>query len=258
MTLFDLPRLRSESFVRHVEHHAELASTNTRALELTEREEYELPVLVLCDHQMEGRGRGSNRWWSGEGALTFSLLIDAARWNLPADRHPRVSLATGVAVCEAVQATLPANSVGLKWPNDVHLDGRKACGILVETPPRSGRLVVGVGLNVNNSLADAPDEVRARATSLADAAGVSFEPTEVLLAVLRQIERNLHLLATDEAALAEKWSALSVLTGRSVELTLGSRSVRGRCLGISQDGALLLNAAAGQERFYAGVVARFD
>lgn len=257
MPLFDLLELQANTFVRDVEHHAEIPSTNSRAIELA-GEDRPTPLLVLAKMQTAGRGRGDNRWWSAEGALTFSLLLDAAQLHLPADRWPRVSLAAGVAVCEAVQSLLPASAVGLKWPNDVHLDRRKVCGILVETPPRSGRLVVGVGLNVNNSLAHAPDDVRVRATSLYDSAEIEFDPHDTLVRVLRRIEENLKLLATNDALLAQKWRALSVLTGRFVELELGSRHVSGRCLGIDEEGALLLETSVGPERFFAGVVAHFE
>lgn len=256
MPYFDLHQLQADTFVRHVEHHAEIASTNSRALELASGDS-PLPILVTAEKQTAGRGRGDNRWWSAEGAVTFSLLLDAAERNLSSDRWPRVSLAAGVAVCEAVQALLPASAVGLKWPNDVHLDGRKVCGILVETPPRSGRLVIGIGLNVNNSLAHAPDDVRGRATSLVDSAGIEFDPTDALVRVLRQIEANLHLLVSEETALARKWRTLSVLTGRVVELDLGSRRVSGRCQGIDDEGALLLQTPAGLERYFAGVVASY-
>lgn len=257
MSSRNLHQLVSETFVRHVEHHQEIASTNSQAIELAGGDRT-TPLLVIADRQTAGRGRGENRWWSADGALTFSLLLDGAHLGLSTDRWPRVSLAAGVAVCEAVQTLLPPHSVGLKWPNDVHLDRLKVCGILVETPPRSGRLVVGVGLNVNNSLAAAPDEIRHRATSLFDSAGREFDMRDALVLVLQQIEVNLALLATDESALADKWQSLCVLAGRSVELDHGSRRVSGRCQGIDQDGALLIQTGIGIERFFAGVVAKWE
>lgn len=257
MSPHNFQQLPGETFVRLVEQHAEIGSTNSRAVELA-GEDLPTPLLVIADKQTAGRGRGVNRWWSADGALTFSLLLDAAQCSLPPDRWPRVSLATGIAVCEAVQSLLPTGAVGLKWPNDVHLGGRKVCGILVETPPRSGRLVLGVGLNVNNSLAAAPDEVRVRATSLSDVAGGEFDRREALALVLRRIEQNLALLAADEAALARKWQALCVLKGRAVELELGQRRVSGRCQGIDHEGALVIQSSIGPERYFAGVVAKFE
>src|SRR5262245_48689583 len=102
---FDFDRIRRETLVRQVEFHQEIGSTNTRALELVAAEHL-IPLLVLADRQTAGRGRGKNRWWSGEGALTFSLVIDAAAAGISANRWPNVSLAAGLAVAETVASLI--------------------------------------------------------------------------------------------------------------------------------------------------------
>ena len=173
----DLRRLRTETFLREVEHHAEIGSTNDRALALCGETNLPVPYLILTEQQTAGRGRGANRWWSNDGALLFSVIINATDYALPESRWPQISLTAGVAVCEVLDAltnttnsqVARAHTVGLKWPNDVWLNNRKACGILVEVPPtRCGRLVIGVGLNVNNSFDSAPAELQLNATSLSD------------------------------------------------------------------------------------------
>ena len=247
-------RLQAETFLCGGEHHAEIASTNDRALELCADASLPTPFLIITDRQSAGRGRGANRWWSSDGALLFSVIIDAAEFSLPESRWPQVSLTTGAAICE-VLGSVARESVGLKWPNDIWLNNRKVCGILVEVPVvQRGRLVIGVGLNVNNSFATAPPELHAIATSLCDEIGAEFDRTAVLTEVLRQLAADLRCLAANATALAERWRTLCVLRDRIVSLDISQQVVTGRCLGISEVGALRLQTPSGEQHFFGGVV----
>lgn len=253
---FALDRICAESFVRRVEYHAALPSTNDRGLELAVQQSLETPLLVLAAEQSTGRGRGVNRWWSGLGALTFSLILDAELTRLTMDQWPRIALTAGVAVCDVLARHLPEAPCGLKWPNDVLLAGRKVCGILVEVPPPPAprRLVLGMGINVNNSVASAPEEIVGRAASLCDVAGRPFDATEFLVEVLNRVSANLTALAASEPCLAETWQRLCTLRGDLVEIVAGNRRVRGRCRGIDDEGALLLEVNDRVERFFGGTV----
>ncbi len=106
-------------------------STSSLALRLTRADEHQLPLLVLAREQTAGRGRGTNRWWSGEGALTFSLVLDGTPLA-HSDQMLMVPLVVGWAVCDAVEQMFPTLHLQLKWPNDVYLDDRKLAGILIE------------------------------------------------------------------------------------------------------------------------------
>lgn len=267
-TLLDLERLQHSPFVGRVEWHALLGSTNDEALRRAADERLETPLLIVADEQTAGRGRGRNRWWSGPGALTFSLVIDPARIGparigevpLRTEHWPRVALTAGAALCEAIDTVAPRLECGLKWPNDVLIAGRKVAGILVEIPPSRPpvprRIVLGMGINVNNSLAGAPAEVRVAGTALCDAADCRFDPTEVLLAWLDRFAGNLQALSLDDPDLPAQWQSRCVLSGKEVELQAGERQVRGKCLGIAGDGALLLETTVGTERLYGGVLVR--
>jgi BirA family biotin operon repressor/biotin-[acetyl-CoA-carboxylase] ligase len=252
---FELDRICRETFVRHVEFHRTLGSTNDRGLELAGRSDCECPLLVLAASQTAGRGRGVNRWWSAEGALTFSLVVDCNRFALTPVNRPKASLTVGLAVCETLSELLRDIHVGLKWPNDVFLNGRKSCGILIEALPLpADRLVIGVGLNVNNSLSAAPDTVRSVATSLIDEAGQSFELQGVLIRLLGQIEQNLQWLSDAGDDLRGRWRQYCVLQGHTVMLDVDDRHVVGVCRGIDRDGALLLQTGSGTKRFFSGIV----
>lgn len=247
---FDLAAIAAQTPIASLEYQPEVGSTNDWALSLAADEDRLWPLLVLAAQQTGGRGRGVNRWWSASGALTFSLVVDAAERGLPLERWPSLALLSGLAVCETLHQLYPPGMFGLKWPNDVYLGGRKLCGILVEAPSHRGRIVVGVGINVNNSFAGAPTELRERATSLCDAAGGPFDLSEVLIAVVeRMIER---MQSAD--LLAEDFGRYCLLTGRLVQIESGQERIVGRCLGIDAHGALLVQTESGQRRVHAGTV----
>ncbi|REJ94827.1 MAG: biotin--[acetyl-CoA-carboxylase] ligase [Planctomycetota bacterium] len=250
----DPHRIERETYVNSAEVHEELPSTNDHALKIAAGSTP--PQLIAALRQTFGRGRGSNRWWAADGALTFSLIIETPA--VPIERLPQVSLTAGSAIADAVQSFVTTNEVRLKWPNDVYLSGRKAAGILVEVPPGvKDRLVIGVGVNVNNSLAGAPDDVRKRGAALCESAGRPLDLTDVLVAILQRLETDLSLLAHSSSVLAERWRSLCLLTGRSVTLNDGTRAVTGTCRGIEDDGALLIETIAGPMRYYGGVIEEF-
>jgi BirA family transcriptional regulator, biotin operon repressor / biotin---[acetyl-CoA-carboxylase] ligase len=254
---WDTDRIVAETFSAAVEVHETLPSTNDRALRLAAALETPLPHLVLADRQTRGRGRGQNRWWSSAGSLTFSLLLELDAQRLPMSRWPEVSLTVGSSICRAVSDLLPGEQLGLKWPNDVYLRGAKLSGVLVEVPPgTAGRVVVGVGLNVANSLAHAPPDVQQRAIALCDVGGPTSRQ-EVLIAVLRHIERQLQLLVDDPQTVRQCWRGYDLLMGSSVTLSDGITDVSGTAVGIDDDGALLLRTEAGTRRCYSGVVRSF-
>ena len=157
-TTGDLERIVAETFVDRVDYHEETDSTNSRAAQLAAGVVDDRScVLVLADHQTAGRGRGTNRWWSTRGGLTFSVLLRPDAIALPTARWPQISLTAGLAVCEAIESVEPELAPQLKWPNDVYLRGRKLSGILVEaTDGKQRNVVLGIGLNVHNSAESAP------------------------------------------------------------------------------------------------------
>jgi len=252
---FDLERIQTDTFVARIEFHPEMLSTNDLALELARQENLRLPLLVLTERQTRGRGRGRNRWWSADGALTFSLVLDMGSREAPSERWPQISLTAGLAACEALRQLHPEIEVGLKWPNDVYLRRRKICGILIEAPSRpGGKMVVGVGINVNNSFAHAPAELRDIATSLYEAAGSRFDLNDVLIHFLQALSADLELLKSDPAGVRQRWQHCCMLTGRDVRVIQGQRQIHGICQGIDDAGALLVRTDAAIERCVSGEI----
>jgi BirA family transcriptional regulator, biotin operon repressor / biotin---[acetyl-CoA-carboxylase] ligase len=256
MTSFDLNRLQHETSLQHVEYHETLDSTNKLAAELLPNLMPLCPAIVLATTQTAGRGRGSNSWWANSGALTFSLILNVDQLNLRPDRLPLVSLATGVAVRQCIAPLVPDGVVSIKWPNDVLLNERKVAGILTEQISVAGlpALIIGVGVNVNNSLQGAPDDVQQRATSVFDVTGGSIDLTELLISILNAIDQSINELGGRSRMLLSELNRHSVLNGRTVKLQAGETLTTGLCHGIDEGGALVLLTDVGPTSMIAGTV----
>jgi len=207
------------------------------------REGRQAPVLLAAERQLAGRGRMGRPWQSAQAelepaSLTFSLGLPLA----PRD-WSGLSLAVGVSVAESLD---PGNSVGLglKWPNDLWLDGRKLGGILIETallqPELAERyLVVGIGINIGprpaEGLSTAPawlQEWRADAT-----------PGTVLRDLVPALVRDVQLFdARGFVPFAPRFASRDILRGREVRLADGTE---GHCEGVGWGGELLLRTADG-------------
>lgn len=255
----DIELVKAGSFVQTVEFHQELHSTNDLALQRATNESLETPLLVLAEIQTAGRGRGGNQWWSQRGALTFSLLLDANNYEPTGAFDPRLSLVTALALRDALSEYVPSEEIQLKWPNDVFLGSRKIAGILIErSSSRPDRFVVGIGINVNNSLAEAPDEIRQRATSLHDHRGEHYPLCEVLCGILNQIARRYQMMAGNTLQLAAEWHPACLLRTCFVTVTSGDRDVTGICHGIDDQGALVIMNETGVHTLLSGVVQRVE
>lgn len=242
--------------MRSVQWFEEIDSTNTRALQLAADATIETPFLIGADRQSAGRGRGGNRWWGSDGALMFSVGVSLNDLGLSIEQWPRFSLVTGLAISETISQFLPKADVGLKWPNDIWIGEKKVCGILIEQAvERPSGLIVGIGINVNNSFASAPEEYQRIATSMRDEAnGRPFSRTDILIDFLNRWDLLTAQLADESLNLAERWSHSCVLSGQPVTVTAGSDEKSGICAGIDDDGSLLLRTAYTTERCYAGTV----
>lgn len=265
--MFDLARLTAANLVAQIDHHESLGSTSDRALQLAAAGVGTLPLLVLTEQQTAGRGRGINRWFAQEGALTFSLVLAAPPNELPSHRWPEVALATGLAVCEALQSLAPSADLQVKWPNDVYLAGRKICGILSESVPGwRDRLVVGIGVNVNNRSQESGGgsqesvELRRTAIALIDYDKLPRDLTAVLLAILDHFERRWsELLASGFAPLAAAYRDRCILTGKTVTIQQpGGATLVGLCRGIDESGVLRLHNLSGEHRVLSGTVLRWE
>ena len=259
MSIFDLARIRTKCGLNHIEFHPTVESTSTLAQELCEPLAELTPALVLAESQTAGRGRGSHRWWASEGALTFTLVIDCRSTGLQPERQAIISLAVGAAVRRVI-AEETVSDCKIKWPNDIYLTDRKVCGILTEQKTVNGHptALIGVGINVNNSLAIAPKDFSSRATSLFDVTGNSFPLSDLLIRTLNAIQTEIGRLAQEHQSVIQEINAHNLLLNAIVEIRSGDRSTTGRCTGISHSGALQLQTANGLTDVISGSVVKYE
>jgi BirA family biotin operon repressor/biotin-[acetyl-CoA-carboxylase] ligase len=196
-------------------------------------------MVLLALHQTAGRGRRGTVWFSqAEESLAFSILVRPAE---PKALWPRLALAAGLAVAEAVESL--GITCAIKWPNDVWIHHRKVAGILVEAG--SDFAIVGIGLNVNT--ANFPTEFSEIATSLRIETAREFPRPEVLAAIVRCFALRSARIGADFDALLDAVRQRCVLTGERVSLTTASGPRQGIIEGIGPGGELLLRTATGVE-----------
>jgi BirA family transcriptional regulator, biotin operon repressor / biotin---[acetyl-CoA-carboxylase] ligase len=216
-------------------HFRQVGSTNTVARELAEAGAPN-GTVVTADEQTAGRGRQGRTWTAPPGsALLFSAIVRPL-----GSRHPLLPLAVPLAVCEAAERLRSGAACKVKWPNDIHLDGRKLSGILIEARPQEEWAVVGVGLNLTIPEDEFPEELRGRATSLfADGDAPAGIDEEARVALSEALER---WVEADSATILAAWRERDTLLGREVSWERGS----GVAEGIDERGYLLVRLADGE------------
>jgi BirA family biotin operon repressor/biotin-[acetyl-CoA-carboxylase] ligase len=155
-----------------------------------------------------------------------------------------LALAAGLAVAEGLETFGVA--AGIKWPNDVWIDGKKVCGVLAEAG--ADFVVVGIGVNVN--VVAFPEDLSSTATSLRLETGVAANRAEVLLAILRRLEYRRHQIGESFAEVLDAVRSRCVLTGKEVALQAADGRREGRVEGIGDGGELLLHGPGGLERLW--------
>lgn len=240
----------------------EVDSTSDCAARLVRDGRTPLPLGVWARRQTRGRGRGSHSWWSDSGSLTFTLAIDPDEHGLTRESEPKLALATAVAVIDAMEGLgFGSPALGIRWPNDVEIDGRKLCGILperVETE-HGPRILIGVGVNVVTDPAAMPAEVRRMATSLAairDLGDASTIRPHLLSAILERFGAVLPRLVARDPELVHRWKGLDLLRDEPVSVALGPRTISGRGCGIDEDGTLCVDDGKVRHRLSGGQVLR--
>lgn len=209
--------LAGTPFAGRVRHFASIDSTNTLAMREAE-EGQESGTVYIADEQTGGRGRGAHSWHSAPGSGLYVSILLRPRLA-PADIL-WVSLATGLAVQQAIRE-VTSLTIDLRWPNDLLLSGRKLGGILTELNAEVTRVrhaVIGIGLNVHQPAF--PPELASLATSLTIETGQDWSRQDLLVAALRNVDREICRLTTQD---------LDTVTADIRErLTAGSSWVKGR------------------------------
>lgn len=216
-----------------------LESTNTYAKEISAAD-ITHGMVCLADHQTQGRGQYEREWETLPAQnLTFSLILTpptAARLHL-------LTMACAYAVVQSINEQLANNKTCLKWPNDVLYQHKKMAGLLTETVflgNRLDRLIVGIGLNVNQQKFS--PELSNKATSIRNEKGKAVNRELLLGDLLKRIEYNYQLWEQADEMLCKNINQRIIGYGQWVKLKVDNRLWDGRykMLGINEAGALLM------------------
>ncbi|MGE4213508.1 MAG: biotin--[acetyl-CoA-carboxylase] ligase [Anaerotignaceae bacterium] len=201
-------------------------------------------TVVIADEQVGGKGRRGHVWSSPKGTgLWMSVLLKP---NITPQEASRITLVAGLSVCQGINALLGINS-GIKWPNDIMIDGKKVCGILTEMNAQIDNVefvVVGMGVNVNTETF--PDELREVAVSLRQVTGTKVKRSEVAAVIIRCLEEN-YKKYTHEGFLAVKadYEKSCITLKREVKV-IAKDGFNGKAIAINNDGELIVEKADGE------------
>ncbi|MSU49828.1 MAG: biotin--[acetyl-CoA-carboxylase] ligase [Opitutus sp.] len=215
------------------------------------------PFAVLSRRQTRGRGRFGRVWHSESPGNLYASF--AFRPQVEPDRMQTFTLWMGLNVCELL-ANFASLAPGIKWPNDILFDGRKAGGMLTEARVDSDQmrdLIFGLGLNVNRPPGGWPVELAHSAISLEEVTGTPLDLNRLAAALVGRVLLAYQGFAegTHLKTFADRWHRFDLLRGQSVTLLEGGRRHHGIVGGLDDEGALLLRDDRGKvHRFRAGEV----
>jgi BirA family biotin operon repressor/biotin-[acetyl-CoA-carboxylase] ligase len=233
-------------------------STNTDVIRLAEQGAPQW-TTVVAGQQEAGRGRLGRSWASSPGhSLLVSVLV---RPPVPASDAALVTLGAGACMALACLAGCDV-AARCKWPNDIVAGGRKLGGVLVESSVLSDRLeyvVIGIGVNVDQAVADFPPELREGATSVSQQGGRA-DAVALLQAYLDRVSEFCDpTLPGYRETILSSYRQLCDTLGRTVLATTTSgRQVEGRAVEIGDSGQLVLETSSGREDVKFGEIAHLD
>lgn len=246
---------RTKVIGRDVRVFQETTSTND-VIEKLARDNVKEGVVVFAESQTKGRGRLGRRWVSpSRKGLWFSVLL---RPELRPQETTQLTVAAATGLRRAIQANTGLNAK-IKWPNDILINGKKAAGILTELSAELDRvkyIILGIGVDVNLTVAEFPAELRKLATSLKIETGKLIPRADLAVQILRELDHDYSRVCTGKfESVADEWEEHCGTIGHSVTIQIGERRLHGRAESLDDDGALLFRTQYGQlERITAGDV----
>ncbi len=203
-----------------------------------------VPIAVSSKRQTGGRGRRGRKWQGIEGNLYFTYSLEIAPEELS-----KIVCLVGLSLAKTVQALAPHKKVQIKWPNDVFLEGGKMSGILFENI--SGTLW-GIGIGVNIAGAPVLENQPYKAVSLKECS-ILLDRTEFLRYYLKNFASDLALYRQNGfAAIKKQWLEMALNYRQKITVKTEKDEKTGLFAALDDNGYLILQTAAGEERILAG------
>jgi BirA family biotin operon repressor/biotin-[acetyl-CoA-carboxylase] ligase len=232
--------LKTELIGQRVIAYPRLTSTNDIAKREAKKGARE-GTVVVAGEQTAGRGRLKRAWLSPRGSIALSVILHPTPAQLP-----YLIMVSSLAVVHCIEK-VSGLKAQIKWPNDVLVNNKKVCGILIESDVRGSAVdyaVIGIGLNVNLKTADFP-EIAATATSLSSELGRELSRREIIRCLLVELE-DLYLALPEGDSVFREWRDRLVTLGKEVELISGQTTHQGIAESVASDGSLFLRQPDGK------------
>ncbi|MBO8130250.1 MAG: biotin--[acetyl-CoA-carboxylase] ligase [Candidatus Marinimicrobia bacterium] len=246
-------KLKTKIIKPYIIHFQTIDSTNTYLLN---NNHLENGTVVLADYQTSGRGRRGRKWESNpEESLLFSILLLKHPVNI---NLMGFTFASAVGVAKGLIKVLKNQKISLKWPNDVLLNDKKVCGILVEsrtTGNNLNKVVIGIGININQPRNFFTGNRRFGTSILIETEKI-HERIIILKGVLKELDRQLRSLFNSGLKYTiDEWKKYCDHLGKTISINDGHKSLTGILENIENDGAIVLKFNNGEKkRFISGDV----
>lgn len=228
---------------RNYIYKASIHSTNDMAKEISA--DVQNGTVIVAEEQLSGRGRMGRTWVSPKGCGIWMSIILKPNMN-PQDAVKLTQVAAVSVVCSIIKT---ANmDAGIKWPNDIIINGKKVCGILTEMNSEIDKInyvVIGIGLNVNQS--EFPDDLKDKATSLYLEKGSKIDRKLLTAGILNYFEQYYNkYLEEGFASIRNLCIEKSVTIGKQVRVVSTDGELMGQAIGIDHNGNLIVKMQNGE------------
>ena len=215
-------------------------------------------TVVISEMQSAGRGRRGRAWWSSPNrGIWMSILL---RPNLHPSSVQTLTLAASLAVMQALKP-FKIDGMGIKWPNDILINGKKVCGILTELSAEAEKVdwvIIGIGLNVNHSEADFPDDISSVATSLRMnvTKNALLDRSVIAANIIDELEKVYRcFLEKGPAWVVHEWKKYNITLGKRIKIINQQGEVNAEAIDITEEGRLIVRDENGNKlELYSGEI----
>lgn len=217
-------------------------------------------TVAIADEQTMGRGRMNRKWHSvDKKGMWLSLLL---RPEILPQQAPQLTLLTATVLADVIQSHTELKPL-IKWPNDILLNNKKAAGILTEMQAEQDRIqyiVIGIGININHTEQDIPEDIENKATSLQIETGEEWSTQRFIQYFLEDFEIAYdRYLENGFSEVKTKWESYGFKIGEKIKITSLKEEREAIFNGIAEDGALLIKSKTGEvSKLYSGEIQWFD
>ena len=247
--------LHTKTLGQVIEYYTQLDSTNEEAWEMID-ESIKPGTVIITDRQLSGKGRNGTKWQSkADRSLTFSVVIQTN--NLPGSISGVFPLLSGVAIVRALQEMHIDG--GLRWPNDIIINGKKIGGVLCESRIQGKSIkwvVIGIGINVNETADDFENDISSTATSLYLEIGDFIQRERLLAAILNHLEILLNELGENSESfdISKYWTPYCTHGNKQITFQEGDQVHQGRFTNITKNGECVIEMNGTKQSFTGAVI----